>query len=285
MRWLKQLFSRRRRYDELSQSIREHIDEKIADMMDRGMTQEEAERTARRDFGNVTRIEERSREVWQNLFWEYLLADAKFALRQPSKSRGPAVIAILSLAIGIGATTAIFSVVYGVILRPLPYFGADRIIHLNVFDHSGDRGYAMLSGAQFSQLKSVNALDGAIAEDNWTMAITNEELPQAVQVDQVSGNAIDFFGVQPLLGRAFSNADDSVGQEPNHVAVLGFKFWNSHFAGRSDVIGKTLQLDGQNYTVIGVMPKQFLWGSVGGYAGSDVHLPLKLANDQSLTYH
>jgi predicted permease len=284
MGWLRQLFSRRRRYDELSETIREHLDEKIADLMDRGMAREEAERTARREFGNVTLIEERSREVWQNLFWESLLADAKFALRQLSKSRGPAVIAILSLAIGIGATTAIFSVVYGVILRSLPYFGADRIVHLNVFDHSGDRGYAALSGAQFSQLKNIKSLDGAIVEDNWTMAITNEDLPQAVQVDQVSGNAIDFFGVQPLFGRAFGNADDPIGQEPNHVAILGFKFWKNHFGGRPDVIGKILQLDHQNYTVIGVMPREFLWGSVDAYAGSDIYLPLKLANDQSLMY-
>jgi hypothetical protein len=99
MNWLKQLFSRRRRYDELSETIREHLDEKIADLMDDGMTQDEAERTARREFGNVTRVEERSREVWQWPTLESTWADVKFALRQLRKSPGFTTVALLTLAL------------------------------------------------------------------------------------------------------------------------------------------------------------------------------------------
>jgi predicted permease len=284
MRWLDQIFSRRRRYSDLSESIREHLEEKIEDLMEDGMSREEATRAARQEFGNVTLIEERSREVWQWPSLESLWADIKFALRQLSKSPGFAVVSVVSLALGIGAATAIFSVTYCVIVRPFPYAGSDRMIHPNIFDHSGDRGYAMLSGAQFIQLKQVAALDGAIAEDNWTMATTNEDLAQAVQADQLSANALDFFGIAPILGRKFTDSDAPLGEEPNHVVVLGYKFWIGHYGGKANVVGKILQLDHQNYTIIGVMPKQFFWSGVGGYTVSDVYLPLKLSNDQSLMY-
>jgi predicted permease len=284
MNWVRQLFSRRRRYNELSESIREHLDEKIEALMEDGMSQEEAARAARREFGNVTLIEERSREVWQWPKLESIWADIRFALRQLSKSPGFAAVSIVSLAVGIGAATAIFSVIYCVIVRPFPYAGVDRMVHLNMFDRTGDRGYAMLSGAQFIQLKHVSALDGAIAEDNWTMATTNEDLAQSVQADQLSANALDFFGIAPILGRGFTDSDAPLGQEPNHVVVLSYQFWNGHYSAKANVIGKILQLDHQNYTIIGVMPKRFSWSGAGGYAASDVYLPLKLSNDQNLMY-
>jgi len=213
-------------------------------------------------------------------FW----ADIKFALRQLWKSPGPALVSVFSLALGIGATTAIFSIVYCVVLRPLPYAGANRMVHINIFDRSGDRGYALLSGEQFVQLRPIKALDGAIAEDNWVMTMMNGNLPEAVQADQLSPNAFSFFGIPPLLGRGFTESDAPLGQEPNHLAVLSFKFWKSHYAGRPDVIGKTLQLDRKNYTIIGVMPERFAWSGAFGFSASDVYLPLKLSDDQALMY-
>jgi len=121
MGWLGQLLSRRRRYDELSESIREHLDEKVADLMDHGMTREHAERAARREFGNVTRIEEQSREVWQWPTLQSLWADLNYTFRQILKNPGFSVVAILSLALGIGATTSMFSLIYAVLLHPVPY--------------------------------------------------------------------------------------------------------------------------------------------------------------------
>lgn len=158
------------------------------------------------------------------------------------------------------------------------------MMHLEIFDRSGDRGLALLSGQEFEQLKEVNGLDGAIAEDNWVKTITNESLPQAVQADQLSANAISFFGIPPILGRGFTPSDAPVGLEPNHVAVLSFQFWHNHYSGQSDVIGKILQLDHEDYTIIGVMPKLFAWNGAGGFSASDVYLPLKLSDDQSLMY-
>src|ERR1700730_16004215 len=111
MRWLKQLFMRRRRYEELSESIREHLEEKVADLMDRGMTREQAESTARLEFGNVAVIEQHSREVWQWPTVESIIGDTKFALRRLRKSPAFAFTVLLTLATGIGANTAVFSVI------------------------------------------------------------------------------------------------------------------------------------------------------------------------------
>ena len=119
MGWIPQLFTRRRRYAELSETIREHLDEKIADLIDRGLTREGAEQTARREFGNVTLIKERSREVWQWPTLESILADVKFSFRKLRKSPGFALTAILTLAFGIGANVVVFSILNGLLLRPL----------------------------------------------------------------------------------------------------------------------------------------------------------------------
>src|SRR5262249_4210690 len=125
MVWLRQMFSRRRRYDELSQSISEHLDEKIGDLMDRGMTRGQAEQAARREFGNVTLIEQRSREVWQWLTLESLWAQTKYALRRLRRAPLFTVIALITLAVAVGASTVIFSVVNGVLLKPLSYPNPD----------------------------------------------------------------------------------------------------------------------------------------------------------------
>ena len=130
MRWFIQLFSRRRRYEDISISIQEHIEERTEELTAEGISRKEAEQTARREFGNVTLLEERSREVWQWPAFESILADLKFAFRRLGKSPGFAATVLLTLAIGIGANTAVFSVVNGVLFKPLPYPDSGRLVSL-----------------------------------------------------------------------------------------------------------------------------------------------------------
>jgi hypothetical protein len=132
MGWVRNFFSRQRRYEELSESMREHLDERIEELVEGGMGRKEAEYAAKREFGNVTQIEERSREVWQWPRVESLWADARLAMRRLGRAPGFATTAILTLAIGIGANTAVFSVVNSVLLRPLPYPHAEQLVSLRL---------------------------------------------------------------------------------------------------------------------------------------------------------
>ena len=156
MRWMQQLFARRRRYTELSQSIQEHLEEKIADLMDRDMTRDEAERTARREFGNVTLIEQRGREVWQWPTLESILADLRFALRQFRKAPGFAVTAILVVALGIAASVTIFTFVNAALLKPLPYQAPSRLVA--VFEHTATCPECTLSYPDYQDWKSANTV-------------------------------------------------------------------------------------------------------------------------------
>jgi putative ABC transport system permease protein len=255
MRWLKQLFSRRRNYGEISESIREHLDEKIADLMDRGMTREEAERTARREFGNVTQIEERSREVWQWSTLESTWADVKFALRQLRKSPGFTTVALLTLALGIGANTAIFSVVNSVLLRPLPFHDPSRLMMLDEkwlprFSHFEAPPQDFMAWRE--QSKSFDQLGAFVS-----MAFN---LPEGDRSERISGQRItanlpDLLGVKPVLGRTFAQQEDTAGND--HVILLGYSLWKRQFSGRADVLGTTVKLNDVDFTVIGVMPPGF----------------------------
>jgi hypothetical protein len=120
MRWVRQLFTRRRRYDDLSISIREHLEEKTEELMEEGLSREEATRRARKDFGNATLIEEQSREAWQWPAVESIWADVKYGLRQLRKAPGFAIAVVVTMALGIGANTAIFTLVHAVQMKSLP---------------------------------------------------------------------------------------------------------------------------------------------------------------------
>jgi predicted permease len=258
MGWLRQLFSRRRRYDELSETIREHLDEKIADLMDRGMTQKQAENAARREFGNVTLIEERSREVWQWPRLESVWADVRYALRRLWKSPGFTAMAVLMLAFGIGATTAIFSVVDGVLLRPLPFPNADRLVTL------GDQLNGVDMGKQDPGLVSppevviyprdTHSFQSLGGYNSTYFELSGIGQPALILAAYMTPSVFSALGVAPQLGRVFTAQEDQQGEQ---VAVLSYTAWKSRYNGDPHILGTKILLDRKPYLIIGVMPSNF----------------------------
>ncbi|MGA2561067.1 MAG: ABC transporter permease [Terracidiphilus sp.] len=260
MGWLRQLFSRRDRYNELSESIREHLDEKVADLMDRGMTREQAKQAAYREFGNVTRIEERSREVWQWRAIESVLADIRLALRRLRKSPCFAVTILLTLAIGIGANTAVFSVLDSVLLKPLPYPDSNRLVSLWLLaPGAGIADFAeglKLSPSMYLTFSAHNRSFESIGI--WasrTSNVTGLAQPEEVRTIIVSDGVLQTLGTPPAIGRWFSQAD----QDPRgaKTILLSYGYWQRRFGGDHGVIGRSIQVDSQAREIVGVMPREF----------------------------
>jgi len=208
-----------------------------------------------------------------------MLDDLRFSLRELRKRPGLALTAILSLTLGIGATTAVFSVIYGLLVNPYPYRGADRMIHLTVLNERGERRWIGITGPQLRLLRQANCIESAAASwGTWNLTDTGADLPEDVQSIQLTGNAGSHFGVPALLGRTLLPSDAPDGQDPQPVIVLGYRFWERHFNSDPTVIGRTLQLVHKNYSIVGVLPSRFTWED------ADVYVPLKLTNDANITY-
>ena len=195
-----------------------------------------------------------------------LLQDIRFAFRQFRKSPAFVLTAVLSLALGIGATTAIFSVVYGVLLDPYPYKDADRMVHVELRDKS-DRGpLLVVNGSGYQQLQQLPSIDDVFLQQTKQAVLTGDRLPTSVLLGTYTPNLFTYMEVPPLLGREFTPADIPSGNSAP-VAVLSYLFWQSQFAGSRDIVGKSIELDHKLYTVVGVVPPRFTWGD------SDVYIP------------
>ena len=208
-----------------------------------------------------------------------MLQDLRVSFRELRKRPGLAVTAIVSLMLGIGATTAVFSVIYGLLANPYPYQAADRMIHLVVKNDKGDERWPGITGSQLKSLRQVKCLESVAATwGTWNLTTTDEDLPQDVPSTQLTSNAGIHFGVPAMLGRTLIPSDAPDGQDPQPVVVLSYLFWQRHFSSDPSVVGRTLQLVHKNYTIIGVLPSRFTWDD------ADVYLPLKLTNDPSVQY-
>jgi predicted permease len=198
---------------------------------------------------------------------ESIMQDLRFSARQLLKNKSFTLTAILSLALGIGATTAVFSVVYGVLLDPYPYKDAKRMVHVELFDKDGHQmGLVFNTGAELNDLKQAKCVDDIFMMNNNTVTMTGNQLPVSVQLGEYTPNVFDYMGVPPLLGRQFSAAEMSDGKAAP-VAVLSYLFWKKKFGASRDVLGKTVELEHKLYTVIGVAAPRFTWGD------SDVYVP------------
>src|ERR1035438_7130835 len=189
-----------------------------------------------------------------------IFQDIRYALRLLVKSRVSTTVAVLSLALGIGATTAIFSVVYAVLVDPYPYAGADRIGMAHLMNAKGDRGTTGYTMTDYLEMKArTKSVESMIALDRNNVVMTEAGLPEAVVQEDFSPNAFEFFGVPPLVGRTFSPQDGGGESKVEPVAVLSYSFWERHFSGRRDILGHQLRLNDKFFTVIGVLPVRFTW--------------------------
>ncbi len=192
--------------------------------------------------------------------------DLRYAFRQIRKSPGFTLTALLSLTLGIGATTAIFSVIYGVLLDPYPYKDADRMVHVELRDKSGRGPLLFVNGQEAQELRQAPSIDDVFLQNQRQETLTGGQFPISVNVGQYSPNLFTYMGVPPALGREFTPAD-APGGKPAPVAVLSYLFWQHQFSQNRGVIGQTIELDHSLYTVIGVAAPRFTWGD------SDVYLP------------
>ncbi|HUN82933.1 MAG TPA: ABC transporter permease [Terracidiphilus sp.] len=203
-----------------------------------------------------------------------LLHDIRYGARQLVKMPGFTLTAILSLALGIGATTAVFSVVYAILMNPYPYKAPDRMIHMRLATPSGELDGFGVTGSQWQQLRKSPVVEDTFLEDDWNLTVTGADLPEDVNGIYLSSNAFNFLGVPAALGRGLQPSDAIDGQDPQPVVVLGYKFWSRHYGGDTSVLGRTIQLMRKNYTIVGVAGSRFAWGD------GDVYLPLKITGDQ-----
>jgi predicted permease len=290
---------RKRMMDDLDKDIRDHIEMETQDNIERGMPPEEARYAAMRKFGNVTRVKEETRDVWSLVWLEQLLQDIHFGLRMLRKSPGFAAVAILTLALGIGANTAIFSLVDAVMLRSLPVenpsqlvllkWGARNAPNIHGYMTSGDcpmnlrPGAANPSGCSFSEpmfreIAQANVFSGTAAFANsGRLNLTGNGPATVINGQLVSGGFFRTMGLKATAGRLFDEADDTPSAAP--VAVLNYGYWQSAFGGSRDIIGRPIELNNVPFTVIGIAEQRF----TGITPGSDYDVWLPLSDAQRIT--
>ena len=183
-----------------------------------------------------------------------VIHDVRDATRHLWRTRGFAAAAVLILAIGIAASTGLFAVLDAIVLHPFPYAGADRIARVRLLPSSGPPWPAMVTADDLLTLRRASTLDGAYVKDSFTKTLGGNPFPESVWTEYYTGDALALLGIQPLVGRVFSEAEAPIGQQPLRVAVLTERFWQRRFGGQPTSIGQTLRLDGEPFTVIGVVP-------------------------------
>ena len=260
MHWLAQLFSRRRRYDDLAISIQEHIAERADELMESGMPQAKAEQMARRELGNVCLIEQRSREAWQWQTLESILFDVRFALRQLIKSPGFTVTAILTLALGIAVNATMFSLVSACLLPHLP--GRDAKAMVVVSSVNPDQQFQpdtnpVSAPNYFAWSADKGAFSEMSAADQYRTGSMSEpgKQPEAVSYAAVTANYFSVFGASAELGRAFVAGEDRQGHD--HVVILSHDLWTRRYNSDASIVGQTVRLNREDYIVAGVMPADF----------------------------
>ncbi len=251
--WLARLrtWLRRERFEQdLDDEMRLHLDLRQRRNQQCGMDAAAARAAATRSFGNATWLREQSRQPWGLAWMEQLAQDLRYGLRNMRRTPGFTTVAVIALALGIGANTAIFSVVNAVLLRPLPYKDPAALVTIL---HQGVDPVAPANYVDWRD--QARSFDAMAAADYWSPNLTQADPPEHLWGLRLTQNLLPMLGVEPMLGRVFAPGEDQKGSE--HEVVLSYKLWQRRFAADPHVLGRTLRLDGESYTIIGIMPAEF----------------------------
>ena len=261
---------RRKRESELDEELQSHLQMAARDRADRGESPEQARAAARREFGNVGLIKEVTREIWGWASVERLMQDLRYGLRMLAKSPGFAAITILTLALGIGANTALFSVVNGVLFNPLPYSHPDQLVW--IAESKPNFATGSISFPNFRDWQKNNRTFSSMAAYRpYSYNLTGSGDAEQLRAMLVTSDFFTVLGVNPVLGRSFASGEDEIGAAP--LAMITAGLWKRKFGSAPDAIGKTLTLDGKNFTIVGVIPSSFDLG-LGSFQNVDLYVPL-----------
>jgi putative ABC transport system permease protein len=252
MNWLKQIFSRRRLYDDLSEEMQQHLEEKIEELVATGLSKKEASAAARRAFGNITLIEENSRGVWRWPSLENLLRDIRFGLRVLRKNPGFTITAVLTLAIGIGANTAIFSVLESQLWRPLPFPDSERLVDVHTVLRKNPRQWDMMTNSICRAWAEQSHAFSSLGAYNFPSLrnLTAGGSSEQTRVLQLTSSLFKTLNVPLERGRIFSPEEETAGRD--HVAILSHSLWETRFASDTDIMGKPVTIDGEPYVIVGI---------------------------------
>src|SRR5215471_4461441 len=276
VRQLRFLLKRGRSEADLEREIRFHIEVETRKHVEEGITETEARRRALSDFGSIPSCQETVRETWGLRIWSDLRRDFQYAFRMIRRKPGFALMTILTMAIGIGATTAVFAVFDRAILRPLPFAEPDRLVHIS--EMRPDKEFAEMEASypnfQDWQQRS-HSFDDLAGLNGTNFTVTGFGLPFRISAVRVTSNFLSVLRIRPQLGRDFMKEEEPA--EAAHVVIITDGFWHRLFGARPDVLGQTLRLGGVPHTIVGVLPEDFRFpfGNL-----SDLIVPLGSTPDQ-----
>jgi putative ABC transport system permease protein len=253
---LKALFHRDQRSRELDEELSSYLEAAIQEKVRGGMSYTDAIRAARVEMGSMEAAKQEVRSSGWESVAESLWQDIRYGVRQLLRSRGFSTVAILTLALGIGANTAIFSVVYGVLLQPLPFRDAARLVLLHeTTPRIGDVSVSYPNFQDWRAQSHTFSEMAAVSSGGFNMAGASQ--PEHISGLAVSPNFLSMAGIQPVIGRGFTREEEKAGTAP--VLLLSYALWQSHFGGDRRVIGQTIRLDSRTVTIVGVLPPDFRW--------------------------
>ena len=263
MSLFQRLFRRQQLYTDLNEEMQQHLEERIEELVRQGMSREQATAAARREFGNVLALEERGREEWKLPVLDSFLADIRYALRHLRQQPSFSIVAILILALGIGANTTVFSVIHTMLLQPLPFRSPERLVWIVNQDTPGLSGrthtvdtYEALGKLQsFEELTTYEAF---FARSSYKL--TGDKEADRVGGVMIAPNFLSFLGIKPLIGRGFNEGETKQGGPG--AAILSHALWQRRYSADPKVLGKQLTVNGRGVTIVGVLPPAFDFGSI-----------------------